>query len=130
MPSRDDILADCSLKAAGVTAVAIERDLAVRPVDVVTVAKPVGSINPRSVTQAFARRVETIGFGRIRFHDLRGIHSTALLDAGIPVHTVAQRIGDDPAVQLRSYAKRRRSKRADEMLLETIAGLTAGFLKT
>lgn len=84
---------------------------------------------PGSVTQAFARRAETIGFGRIRFHDLRGIHSTALLDAGIPVHTVAQRIGDDPAVLLRSYAKRRRSKRADEMLSETIAGLTAGFLK-
>jgi len=36
-------------------------------------------------------------------HDLRGIHSTALLDAGIPVHTVAQRTGDDPATLLRSY---------------------------
>jgi integrase len=40
---------------------------------------------PRSVTQAFAGRADTIGFGRVRFHDLRGIHSTALLDAGIPV---------------------------------------------
>ena len=28
--------------------------------------------------------------------------ATALLDAGIPVHTVAQRIGDDPAVLLRN----------------------------
>jgi integrase len=86
--------------------------------------------NPRSVTQAFARRAEAIGFGRIRFHDLRGIHSTALLDAGIPVHTVAQRIGDDPAILLRNYTKLRRSKRADERLSETIASLSAGFLKT
>jgi integrase len=86
--------------------------------------------NPRSVTQAFARRAETIGFGRIRLHDLRGIHSTALLDAGIPVHTVAQRIGDDPAILLRNYTKLRRSKRADERLSETIATLSAGFLKS
>jgi integrase len=86
--------------------------------------------NPRSVTQAFARRAETIGFGRVRFHDLRGIHSTALLDANIPVHTVAQRIGDDPATLLRSYAKRKRSKQADERLSETIAGIAAGFLKS
>lgn len=86
--------------------------------------------NPRSVTQAFARRAEVIGFGKTRFHDLRGIHSTALLDAGIPVHTVAQRIGDDPATLLRSYTKLRRSKRANERLSETIAGLAAGFLKT
>ncbi len=85
--------------------------------------------NPLSVTQAFARRAEAIGFGRVRFHDLRGVHSTALLDAGIPVHTVAQRIGDDPAILLRSYAKLRRSKRADERLSETIATLSAGFLK-
>jgi hypothetical protein len=59
---------------------------------------------------------------------LRGIHSTALLDAGIPVHTVAQRIGDDPATLLRSYTKRKRLKQADEKLSSTITGLAAGFL--
>jgi integrase len=85
---------------------------------------------PRSVTQAFARRAETIGFGRIRLHDLRGIHSTALLDLGIPVHTVAQRIGDDPATLLRSYTKRKRSKAADAKLSDAITGLAAGFLKS
>lgn len=101
---------------------------------------------PRSVSQAFARRAETIKrgratpaadrdraqpkrhFGNIRFHDLRGIHSTALLDAGIPVHTVAQRIGDDPATLLRNYTKRKRSKKADENLSGAIADLAAGFL--
>jgi integrase len=84
---------------------------------------------PRSVTQAFARRAETIGFGRVRLHDLRGIHGTALLDAGIPVHTVAQRIGDDPATLLRNYTKRKRSKAADANLSMAITGLAAEFLK-
>jgi hypothetical protein len=32
------------------------------------------------------------------------------------VHTVAQRIGDDPAVLLRNYVKRKRSKQADKSL--------------
>jgi integrase len=84
---------------------------------------------PRSVTQAFARRADTIGFGRVRFHDLRGIHSTALLDAGIPVHTVAQRIGDDPATLLRNYTKRKRSSTADAKLSDAIGALTAGFMQ-
>lgn len=103
---------------------------------------------PRSVSQAFARRAETIKrdlvspaaardhveperhFGNIRFHDLRGIHSTALLDAGIPVHTVAQRIGDDAATLLRNYTKRKRSKTADQNLSEAIAGFAMGFLRS
>lgn len=85
---------------------------------------------PRSVSQAFARKAGSLGFGSTRFHDLRGIHSTALLDAGIPVHTVAQRIGDDPATLLRNYAKRKRSKSADKNLSDAIAGLAAGFLRS
>jgi integrase len=83
---------------------------------------------PHSVSQAFARKAASLGFASTRFHDLRGIHSTALLDAGIPVHTVAQRIGDDPATLLRNYAKRKRSKSADKNLSDAIAGLAAGFL--
>jgi integrase len=73
-------------------------------------------------------RNPSLGFGSTRFHDLRGIHSTALLDAGIPVHTVAQRIGDDPATLLRNYTKRKRSKKADKNLSDAIAGLATGFL--
>jgi integrase len=53
-------------------------------------AKP---CNARNFSKEFARRADLLGFGRTRFHDLRGIHTSALLDAGIPVHTVAQRIG-------------------------------------
>jgi integrase len=86
--------------------------------------------NPRNFSKEFARRADLLGFGRIRFHDLRGIHSTALLDAGIPVHTVAQRIGDDPAILLRNYAKRRRTKQADQNVASAIAAFSAGFIRT
>ena len=48
---------------------------------------------------------------------MRGIHSTALLDLGIPVHTVAQRIGDDPAILLRNYTKRKLLLRGASMRL-------------
>lgn len=84
--------------------------------------------DPRNFSRQFADRADALGFGKTRFHDLRGIHSTALLDAGIPVHTVAQRIGDDPATLLRSYTKRKRSKQADDKLSSAIAALAAGFL--
>jgi integrase len=84
--------------------------------------------NPRNFSKEFARRANLLGFGRTRFHDLRGIHATALLDAGIPVHTVAQRIGDDPAVLLRNYAKRKRTKNADVSLSNAIEALAASFL--
>jgi hypothetical protein len=58
-------------------------------------------------------------------------HLPALLDAGIPVHTVAQRIGDDPAVLLPcNYAKRKRSKKANESVASAIAAFSAGFLKS
>jgi integrase len=84
--------------------------------------------NPRNFSKEFARRAGLLGFGATRFHDLRGIHSTALLDSGIPVHIVAQRIGDDPATLLRNYVKRKRTKEADASLSSVIGSLAAGFL--
>ncbi|PWE78686.1 hypothetical protein XF30_19965 [Bradyrhizobium sp. SUTN9-2] len=95
--------------------------------------------SPRNFSKEFARRADFArrqaqkeglpSFGKTRFHDLRGIHSTALLDAGIPVHTVAQRIGDDPAVLLRSYAKRKRSKKANQSVAAAITAFASEFLK-
>lgn len=41
----------------------------------------------------------------IRLHDLRHVHATLLLTAGVPVHVVAARLGHaDPAMTLRVYA--------------------------
>ncbi|MET7278108.1 tyrosine-type recombinase/integrase [Kribbella sp. NPDC005582] len=40
-----------------------------------------------------------------RLHDLRHVHATLLLLAGVPVHVVAERLGhSDPAITLRIYA--------------------------
>lgn len=40
-----------------------------------------------------------------RLHDLRHIHATTLLLAGVPVHVVAARLGRaDPSITLRVYA--------------------------
>jgi integrase len=41
----------------------------------------------------------------VRLHDLRHIHATTLLLAGVPVHVVAHRLGHaDPSITLRVYA--------------------------
>jgi integrase len=62
----------------------------------------------------------------LRFHDLRGSHETALLDAGEPVHVVAARCGHDPAVLLKSYAKW--TKKADMSAAATISKIFEGIL--
>jgi integrase len=49
----------------------------------------------------------------IRFHDLRHVHATLLLQDGEPVHVVAERLGHaDPSMTLRVYAHVLRSQRA------------------
>jgi integrase len=82
---------------------------------------------PRSLTKEFARKARSLGFRGLRFHDLRGSHETALLDAGVPVHVVAARCGHDPAVLLRSYAKR--TKKADTSAAAIIGVLSKGALR-
>jgi len=57
---------------------------------------------------------------------LRGTHETLLLDAGVPVHVVAARCGHDPAVLLRTYAKR--TKKADTSAAAVIGALSGGVL--
>jgi len=81
---------------------------------------------PRSVTKEFVRKATALGFPRLRFHDLRGTHETALLDAGVPVHVVAARCGHDLVVLLRSYAKR--TRKADTSAAQVIGSLSKGAL--
>jgi integrase len=82
--------------------------------------------NPHSTTLEFRRKVKALGF-RCRLHDLRGAHETALLDANVPLHVVAARCGHDPAVLLRSYAKR--NKKADVTAAAAIAAMSKGVLR-
>lgn len=88
--------------------------------------------DPRNFSKEFARRAKRLDFADFRFHHFRGTHTTLLLDRGVPVHVVAERIGDDPAVLLRNYAKRKR-QRGDQPTMDAsvsavISTLAAGFL--
>jgi len=83
--------------------------------------------NPRNTTKEFVRKATALSFAGLRLHDLRGTHETLLLDAGVPVHVVAARCGHDPAVLLRSYAKR--TRKADISAADEISALTKGILR-
>jgi integrase len=80
----------------------------------------------RSVSKEFGRRARKLGFPALRFHDLRATHETLLLDAGVPVHVVAARCGHDPAVLLRTYA--RRTKKADTSAAAVIGAMSKSVL--
>jgi integrase len=82
--------------------------------------------NPRPVTNAFLKKARRLGFPGLRLHDLRGTHETLLLDRGVPVHVVAARCGHDPAVLLRTYAKR--TRKADDSAVDVIAAISKGAL--
>jgi integrase len=81
--------------------------------------------HPRAVSRRFRDKARKLGF-RLRLHDLRGTHETLLLDAGVPVHVVADRCGHDPAELLRSYAKR--TRKADTGAAAVIGALSKGVL--
>jgi integrase len=72
------------------------------------------------------RTATDLGFPDLRFHDLRGTHETHLLDHGVSPSAVAARCGHDPAVMLRSYAKR--TKKADALAADIIGALAKGAL--
>ncbi len=82
--------------------------------------------HPRNMTKEFQRKAKRLGFSGLRFHDLRGTHETHLLDKGMPVAAVAARCGHDPAVMLRSYAKR--TRKADASIVDVIGALSKGAL--
>jgi integrase len=81
---------------------------------------------PHNTTKEFTRKARALGFPQLRLHDLRGTHETLLLDAGVPVHVVAARCGHDPAVLLRTYAKR--TRKADTSAAAVIGALSKGVL--
>jgi integrase len=88
--------------------------------------------DPRNFTTEFKRRVQLLSFAGFTFHHLRGTHATLLLDRGVPVHTVAERLGDEPAVLLRNYAKRKRQRgdrpTMDDAVSAVIDALGTGIL--
>jgi integrase len=79
----------------------------------------------RAASREFRRQARGRGgFPNLTFKDLRGTHETILLDKGVPVHVVAARCGHDPAVLLRTYAKR--TRKADTSAAAVIGALSKG----
>ena len=67
-------------------------------------------IHPETVSSLMTTLINTHNdqsepLPRARLHDLRHVHATTLLLAGVPVHVVAARLGHaDPSITLRVYA--------------------------
>jgi integrase len=60
---------------------------------------------PKLIEQHNAEAPKSKALPRIRLHDLRHVHATVLLLAGVPLHVVAGRLGHaDPSITLRVYA--------------------------
>jgi integrase len=83
--------------------------------------------DPGNVTHKFMARAVKLGFPGMRFHDLRGSYITIQLNAGTPLHVVAERCGHDPAVMLRAYAKY--TKQADTQAAEVMDDVAKGLLQ-
>jgi integrase len=82
--------------------------------------------HPDGITTAFSRWARDHGFPGVRFHDIRAMHETSLLDAGVPIHTIAKRCGHDPAMLMRRYA--RRTTQSDSAAATAIGGILMGVL--
>jgi len=83
-------------------------------------------VRPSTVTGAFinvARGIEGDPiFKSMRFHDLRHTHASLLIDAGVPVTDVSQRLGhSDPAITLSVYSHF--FKNSEERILRVTEGI-------
>ena len=63
------------------------------PWDLVFTTRVGGPVHPSIVTREFAHAVQVLPVPRIRLHDLRHTHATLLLEAGVPVKVVSERLG-------------------------------------
>jgi integrase len=79
--------------------------------------------DPRTMTRRFNRLRNRMKLN-VRLHDLRHHVATQLLAAGVDVVTVAGRLGQDPAVTLRTYSHfvPARDKAAAELMGELLDG--------
>jgi integrase len=87
-------------------------------------AVPDGSapLHPDTVTTSFQRLCRRLGLAGVRLHDLRHLHATQLLAAGVPVRTVSGRLGHaNAATTLNVYAHFLEA--SDRQAADVIAGL-------
>jgi integrase len=78
-----------------------------------------GPIDPRRLTEWFAKHRRAAGIPTGSLHVLRHTAATLALTRGVPVHIVAARLGDDPKQILGTYSHL--LPQSDEMAAERIA---------
>lgn len=54
---------------------------------------PTAPWHPPAISRAWGAHRRRVALTGVRFHDLRHVHATALLRAGVPVHVVSHRLG-------------------------------------
>jgi integrase len=104
----------------------LERDFAAdayQDADLVFCDELGGSIHPQRLTERFAKRRKAAGIPTGTLHVLRHTAATLALTAGVPVHIVAARLGDDPKTVLGTYAHLLPS--ADEIAAQRVAAALA-----
>lgn len=81
-------------------------------------------LHPDSITGGFRRLCDKAGLKGVRLHDLRHLHATQLLAAGVPVRTVSGRLGHaNAATTLNVYAHFLQA--SDRQAADVIEGLLA-----
>ncbi len=79
-------------------------------------------LHPDTITGGFRRLCDKVGLMGVRLHDLRHLHATQLLAAGVPVRTVSGRLGHaNAATTLNVYAHFLEA--SDREAADVIAGL-------
>ena len=78
---------------------------------------------PDTANAKWVKARDSVGLAKnVRLHDLRHFQATQLLDAGVPVPTVAARLGHaDGTTTMKIYAHR--TRRADDQAAQVVAGL-------
>ena len=83
---------------------------------------------PDTANARWVRARNAVGLRSVRLHDLRHFQATQLLDAGVPVPTVAARLGHtDGTTTMKIYAHR--TRRADELAATVVGKLLDGVVK-
>jgi integrase len=87
--------------------------------------RPAGgfAINPQRLTEWFSKHRAAAGIPTGTLHTLRHTSATLALTAGVPVHIVAARLGDDPKTVLSTYAHL--LPQSDELAAERVAAALA-----
>nr|MBA2240701.1 tyrosine-type recombinase/integrase [Solirubrobacterales bacterium] len=81
-------------------------------------------IHPQRLTGWFAEHRKAAGIPTGNLHTLRHSSASMALTAGVPVHIVAARLGDDAKTVLSTYAHL--LPQSDELAAERVAAALAG----